>query len=741
VLAKYTSRVFLVVLCLVAAAGIVSAQQDNWNGGTGLWSVAGNWSAGVPMAANDVLIYSGGADSVTLDINSVINSLTLGGINNGFSSQLDVTKGLNVTKGLTVGTQGTLLDNSSVLTGTITNSGSVTIANGAVLNLNNQPGGVTTVAADSVWTIVGNFQLNGVANAGFQNLSDVMGTVNFQNGQAQTISPAKNVLTLAATGLMDLSEGTSLLIKGDVNNDGAFTLSTQGAGNDRLTITGTLGNTGVLQLSGAGDMATIAGAVVNDDIVIAQDGSDILITNDVTNSGAIKSGSNNVGGNSITITGLLMNLPDGSFQLFGAKDTATLGSLENFPEALVNVDATGGATLTILGNADNFAAGAGEGIFTGLNGNGGNTLKIGGMLTNEGMFQVNGPGDRATVGSLINNAGGTVDVEGGKGATLTVSGDVENSAMGGGTGIFTSEGGTGGNRLLIGGKLTNSGDFELKGPNDQATVGGNVNNTGTITFTDSMAMFLAALDNSGTLDLENGGGLQVAGAASNSGTLSTNSAGLGGGNTMTFTGLLTNTATGMIVLNGKSDKLTASGGMANTGMISVKNGSTVDPPVLNNLGSINIDNTSQFVVGTGAAQALGYVQLANGTLGEMISKTAFGTISVNGPASLDGTLDILLQGGFNPAVGATYNIILFSPNGLTGIFATIQNQVFNGGSEQWVVNYNNGPGNVQLEVVAVKQPTPEPSSFLLLGTGLLGLACGVRWRRVARSTLPIVRNL
>jgi hypothetical protein len=35
----------------------------------------------------------------------------------------------------------------------------------------------------------------------------------------------------------------------------------------------------------------------------------------------------------------------------------------------------------------------------------------------------------------------------------------------------------------------------------------------------------------------------------------------------------------------------------------------------------------------------------------MISATKYGAINVNGSALLAGTLDILLQGGFNPAVG------------------------------------------------------------------------------------------
>src|SRR5271165_59585 len=38
---------------------------DNWNGGTGNWSNAGNWNSGVPGSNSDVTIFSGGNDLVT----------------------------------------------------------------------------------------------------------------------------------------------------------------------------------------------------------------------------------------------------------------------------------------------------------------------------------------------------------------------------------------------------------------------------------------------------------------------------------------------------------------------------------------------------------------------------------------------------------------------------------------------------------------------------------------------------
>ncbi len=170
---------------------------------------------------------------------------------------------------------------------------------------------------------------------------------------------------------------------------------------------------------------------------------------------------------------------------------------------------------------------------------------------------------------------------------------------------------------------------------------------------------------------------------------------------------MTNEAAGQISVNGPSDTLKAPGGIVNKGTVTVKNGSTIDPPYFNNLGTLNIDGTSTFVVGTGTATGPGFVQLANGTFGEMInSATAFGVVNVAGSASLDGTLDILLQSGYNPAVGTSFTYLLLNPGQLSGTYSTILNDIFNGGTEMWVVNYNNAAGYVQLTAASNDRHDP-----------------------------------
>ena len=70
-----------------------------------------------------------------------------------------------------------------------------------------------------------------------------------------------------------------------------------------------------------------------------------------------------------------------------------------------------------------------HGIFTGFNGTAGNTLTITGNLNNAGDFELEGQGDKATVGSLTNTMNGTILIVGAPegGASLNVNGDATNA--------------------------------------------------------------------------------------------------------------------------------------------------------------------------------------------------------------------------------------------------------------------------------------------------------------------------
>ncbi len=286
------------------------------------------------------------------------------------------------------------------------------------------------------------------------------------------------------------------------------------------------------------------------------------------------------------------------------------------------------------------------------------------------------------------------------------------------------------NALTITGNLANQGSLTLFNDGDYFKVNGDLNNTGGISIQADAGGTLAVggnMINAQYHGLDFGGffgeAVEVNGNLDNAGFLEDET--YCRHNTITVHGLLTNEATGQINLNGRSDLLQALGGLTNYGLINANNGSSIDPPFVNNGGTINIDSLSKMIVGTGNPAGLGYIQLANGTLGEMInSPTSYGTITVNGSALLAGTLDILLKQGFNPAVGSTFQFLLFNKGQLNGTFDTILNDYFNGGTEKWLVSYDNADGYVEL--TAENNPVPEPATLLVLIPGLLGVGYGLR---------------
>src|SRR5208283_1679766 len=102
---------------------------------------------------------------------------------------------LNITGNLTnTGTGGFSLNASGDMANvaTLNNSGAVTVATGATLNLTSQPGGITDVMAGSSYSIAGSFTAG--LNSAFANLTSIEGTVGLY-GQNDTIAPNGGTLT------------------------------------------------------------------------------------------------------------------------------------------------------------------------------------------------------------------------------------------------------------------------------------------------------------------------------------------------------------------------------------------------------------------------------------------------------------------------------------------------------------------------------------------------------------------
>ena len=103
--------------------------------------------------------------------------------------------------------------------------------------------------------------------------------------------------------------------------------------------------------------------------------------------------------------------------------------------------------------------------------------------------------------------------------------------------------------------------------------------------------------------------------------------------------------------------------------------------------------------------------------------TDFGWLDVTGSAGLLGTLDITVLGGFMPTNNEIFTF-LTAGGGVNGQFGMYNGLTYGNGHFTPIYNAN----NVELEWNGNQQNTPEPGTFLLLGSGLLSLAYGVRRR-------------
>jgi hypothetical protein len=370
----------------------------------------------------------------------------------------------------------------------------------------------------------------------------------------------------------------------------------------------------------------------------------------------------------------------GYLQLTGGSNVTTLADSSNAGQ----IDLYNGSTLSIGGNFQNQNSGGYPPyiyLFTG------SVLTVAGNFDNQGSVETGeiGGGSQINVaGTFTNEAGAAVEILG--------SGDSANI-----------------------GKLVNSGFFFINSGATAATRIGSVVNNGT-----------------GFIDLENGSKLTVRGNVDNQGSIYTSFYAGSGDNTITINGTLTNSPGAQFALLNPTDMLIING----NGGVNLFNGAALSTPTLNNGGTINVDSRSTLLIGVPPSHGFGfgynYTQTASGTLGEMITPTGYGVIHLNGgSALLDGTLDILLQSGFDPKVGSTYEFLMgAAPDELNGTFDYILNDTFNDGTEKWLVTYDNADGYVEL-IAATATTTPEPSSFLLFGSGLLCLGYSIR-RRIAK---------
>jgi hypothetical protein len=342
-------RAFLLPIAVIAtcicATPAFGQTNSSWKGGTGSWSHATNWTPSqVPNNGGgntyNVTIDSGGTDTVTLDQNATITSLTLGGLT-GMASLSEFSKKpetLAITNNVTVNQTGLLdLESGSTVTvsGNLTNSGMVTTNNlnfggpantltvagtftnngtpgvgtnngvylgendrtgdvvnigtlvnngfldifaGVTLNLTNQPQGITSVVAGSTLIVGGT--LNAGSNNGLANLTSVQGCLNLDNAQSTAITPGAGTLTVGASGGLDIVASTSVTVSGNLTNSGTDKCPEFNPSGimdgGSLTVSGTLTNNAGATFA-VGGALNLMGPLVNDGAIAITSGGEMII--------------------------------------------------------------------------------------------------------------------------------------------------------------------------------------------------------------------------------------------------------------------------------------------------------------------------------------------------------------------------------------------------------------------------------------------------------------------------------
>jgi hypothetical protein len=722
-------------------------------------------------------------NTATINANSTGNTLSIQGtggsiINaglfeatNGGTLNLATTSPINNSAGnITASGAGSTVNvTTAIQGGTLNTSGGGVMQTVTGAQLDGVTNGAITISDGSTYT------------AGAGTLTDVQGALKFGTATGGTLALSGNLrligdTTLSGPGSMTLSGAAQI-----GTNSNAYTLTNnstiQGTGligsgigslysNDNLTNGGSIiANGGTLTLAGTGTLTNTGTLHANAGTTLVStmsglssstfSGTTLLTGTYVADAGATLqiNALGNTGGEIVTNDGhIILNGVGSSFVDAAGKDVL---SSFNTNATGSGFTITGGRNFTTAGNFTNngtLTVGSGSAFI--VNGNltnlASNTL-TGGIYSISGTFQFNGAnivnnsasitlngstskiiaknGTSGLVNFAKNTALGTFALTGGR--SFTTLGNFTNNGVltvGSGSkfdvnGSLTNFAGT----TLTGGTYNVTGTLQFNGANI-VTNAANITLTGAASkivdqsgTTNGLANF-AANAAAGSFTLASGRNLTTAGAFSNAGTLKVS------------------TGTTFTVASGQSYTQTAGktvddGTMAVTGggAFAINTGS-----VFGNKGTFSGNLTSGGVFNIGDAANLAgkmavtgnYVQSSTGTLkadvGGLAAGTKFDQLNVTGAVTLGGTLSLQLINSFVPTLGSTFDIMNFASE--TGNFATITGAHINA-NEHFAVVVN--PTNVTLDVVAgpspwrvasaAPSPTPEPSSLLLLGSGLAGL--------------------
>ncbi len=702
----YTCSLLFLSLSTALMAAPNPMATVNWTGnGDGVnWSDPANWDSdpSLPGATDDVVINPAGTNTITVNINADIQSLTLGGTNT-----LILTSILTLGAASSIGADATFKWQSGTINGpgTLTNEGTIVLdGSTSTKQLNG-----TIQNNGTLNHILGNFYIN--ENAAFINA----GTYDFQTDHdidSGTVVPG--TFTNQATGIiqkttgsgtsfidvnltnqggtLDVDTGTLQLFRNSIYQGGTYnvangaTLDFDASGGNVHTISGTLSGTvpGIIQLTStfnvdaAGATLDFGGAgfrwpagFINGPGTLTNEGTIVLdgststkqLNGTIQNNGTL----NHILGNFyINENAAFINADTYDFQTDHDIDSGTVvpGTFTNQATGIIQ-KTTGSGTSFIDVNLTN--QGGTLDVDTG-------TLQ----LFRNSIYQ----------GGTYNVANGaTLDFDASGGNIHTISGTLSGTVPGTIqlTGTFnvdaagaTLDFGGAGFRWPAGfingpGTLTNEGTIVLDGSTSTKQLNGTIQNNGTLNHI--LGNFYinenAAFINAGTYDFQTDHDID-------SGTV--------------VPGTFTNQATGII------QKTTGSGAsfidvnLTNAGTIDVQTGTLQFPRILDHQAGATIKGTATVQVNTATLTHSGdtapgaspgvltwigpYAPLATAVFDVEIENTSgavnggHDSLRVTGAATLGGTLNVSFAPAYLPAAGDSFTILTAS-SGVAGTFASV----------------------------------------------------------------------
>jgi hypothetical protein len=625
---------------------------------------------------------------------------------------------LTLLNGTTTTLEGTITNNGTIAQGSTGNftdiyiNGAGTLTGTGSLNMSNSPYnriyGVGTLASDSLTNyqlIQGSGQV-GINNGGYSFALDNEGTIDANQSAALMVSPSDAVLN---NGILEATVGGTLNLYDNVFNNANGLILASGAGSTVNLAYSTI-NGGTLTTTAGGAMyngqaATLNGVTLSTgSTVTLLDNTYTTLEGTITDNGSIlQNGAGNF--TDVYINGPVTLAGNGSYTMSNSPYNRVYG--------------VGDVSLDVLTNGANHTIqGAGQ---LGINNGGYNftLLNQGTIIANQSNTLFVAPGTITNTGTLQVNSGSLMHLQGPSGSFTNFSG----STLAGGSYVMN-------NGTLQIDQLGNTGkEIQTLGDGTQPT--SVVLNGASAAVVDSggyNALSLFTVNANASLTLENGANMATPANLENFGSIKVGTA----GDTSTLTigsqgfafipnGIGVNPEQTAYTLYNQSGGIVSGGGTI-AGIVNNAGTITASDPGSPDILTINGDYTQG---STGTLEAF---------LGGSAPGTGYSELLVHGNASLGGTLDVSLIGGFTPTSGENFYLLESTANLVTGTFAALDLPTLPAG-ESWDVTYNPSgcpaEGCVDLTFEGAPTTTPEPSIFLLLAAGIGMMALLRKYRNTA----------